>query len=195
MIRLAIDSDNLADLTADVDFIITYSDLIHDRAAFEAEHPGRQCVYIDRGNGDPEDKATIIDVETGAHTTSSLPGWYDRKAAAKHAYLTYYCDRSTLPAVQSVIGGRHMWRWIATLDGTLAIPGFIPWQSPDLIQILGEPRLGVHADLSLVLSPSWRPAPPAPKLASAMVHIQDAARDASKVASELAAAVNYLRQI
>jgi hypothetical protein len=195
MIRLAIDSDNLADLTADVDFIITYSDLVHDAAAFEAEHPGRQCVYIDRGNGDPGDKATIIDVETGAYNPSHLSGWYDAKAAAKLAYLTYYCNRATLPAIQAVIGGRHMWRWIAVLDGTIAIAGFVPWQSPDLIQLLGAPQLGVHADLSLVLSPSWHPAPPAPKLASAMMHIQDAGRDASKAASELAAAVNYLRQI
>lgn len=195
MIRIALDSDQLPELSAQVDFLITYSDLVHDAAAWEAEHAGRQCLYIDRGLGDPAGKATIIDVERGAHVPANIPRWYDEKAAAKLSYLTYYCDRSTLPQVQAVIGGRHMWRWIAVLDGTVAIAGFVPWQSPDLIQVLGAPQLGVHADLSLVMSPSWHPAPPAPKLASAMVHIQDAARNAVQAGSELTVAADYLRQI
>lgn len=159
IIRTALDSDQLDALNQPVDFVITYSDLVHDAAAFEELHKGKQVVYIDRKNGDPGNKATIIDVEPGCYAPHEIPAWYDHKAAAKLPYLTHYSDRSDLPSVHAAIGSRHMWRWVATLDGTLAIPGFVPLQGPDLVQLIGADRVGVHADFSLVLSPSWRPAP------------------------------------
>lgn len=185
-IRIALDSDDLSVFGAPCDFILTYSDLVHDGVAFAAEHPGKQIEYIDRGMGDPGGKATIIDVETGAHTVASIPAWYDAKAAKHLPYLTYYCNRSTLPGVQAVIGSRHMWRWIATLDGTVAVHGFSPLQGPDLVQCTPAVHLGFHADLSLVLSPSWHPAPVSTHLGAAVLAAQNAGRDIAGAAAALA---------
>ena len=42
MWRTAIDSDVLSDLTAPADFHLTYSDIVPDPAAFEAERPRTQ---------------------------------------------------------------------------------------------------------------------------------------------------------
>lgn len=195
MIRLAVDSDNLSDLAVPVEFIITYSDLVTDPEAWEAEHTGRQCLYIDRGTGDPGNKASIIDVEFHAYTVADLAAWYDRKAAAKIPYLTWYASRNTIAPIQAVIGGRHMWRWVATLDGTVAIAGFPVWESPDLVQILGAPQLGVHVDLSLVLSPSWHPAPMDPKLAAAEVALQDGARGIVAAGDKLHTVMTLLRAL
>jgi hypothetical protein len=183
MIRTALDSDDLSAFSPHVDFILTYSDLVPDAAAFEAEHKGQRVVYLDRGNGDPGDKATIIDVERGTYNPSHVPAWYDYKAARKLPFLTYYCQRSTVAAVQAVIGGRHMYRHIATLDGSLNVPGFTLFESPDLVQAFPAAMLGIHADLSLVFCPTWRPAEPTAELAKALITTQDIARDLANAAA------------
>jgi hypothetical protein len=168
---------------------------VHDPAQFEAAHTGKQCIYIDRGMGDPQDKASIIDVEFHAYTVADLPGWYDRKAAAKVPYLTWYASRNTIAPIQAVIGGRHMWRWVATLDGTLAISGFPVWQSPDLVQILGSGQLGVHVDLSLVLSPSWHPAPADPRVHAAITALQEGGREVALAGDKLHTVMTLLRAL
>jgi hypothetical protein len=194
-IRIALDSDELSVFSAPCNIILVYSDLIDDAAGFERAHPGKQVAYIDRGMGDPGNKATVADVERYALRVADLAEWYDRKAAARLPYLTYYCDRSTLGSVQAVIGGRHMWRWIATLDGTIAIPGFVPLQGPELVQCLPSSMIGIHADLSLVLSPSWRPSPVSEDLAAALAGCQNTARDLASAAAALAAVQAKLRQL
>lgn len=168
IIRTALDSDQLDVFGHPVDFVFTYSDLVHDAATFEAQHKGKQVVYIDRKLGDPGDKASIIDVEFGAYQPHEVPEWYDRKAAAKVPYLTHYSDRNDLPAIHAAIGSRHMWRWVATLDGTIGIAGFVPLQGPDIVQIANQNMLGFHADFNLVLSPSWHPAPLSEHMAAAI---------------------------
>ena len=195
MWRTAIDSDVLSDLTAPADFHLTYSDIVPDPAAFEAERPRTQVKYIDRGLGDPGNKASIADVEFHALTVADLPAWYDRKAAAKVPYLTWYASRNSIPAIQAVIGGRHMWRWVATLDGTLVIPGFPAFESPDLVQILGSGQLGAHVDLSLVLSPSWNPSPVAAEVHAIQVAIQDANRAITGAGQQLHAAIELSRKL
>jgi hypothetical protein len=185
VIRTALDSDDLSVFKPPADFILTYSDLVIDAAAFEREYPGVQVVYIDRGIGDPDDKATIIDAETGAYRTDQVAEWYDRKAAKKAAYLTYYANRSNLLAIEADIGGRHMYRWVATLDGTIVIPGFSPLRGPDLVQTTSAAQLGFHADFSLVLNPGWHPSPDNPKLAQMNTIAADASRDLSMVAGRL----------
>lgn len=159
MIRTAIDSDDLTVFTYPADFILTYSDLVTDPAAFGAAHPSAQVVYIDRGLGDPGGKASIADVETGALSPADVPGWLDRKAAAGVQYLTVYMNRANRAAVDAAAGNRRPFRWVATLDGTLAIAGLTPLRAPSLVQFAGEQQTGIHADLSLVFNPGWHPSP------------------------------------
>lgn len=191
MIRLALDSDQPEHIPATVDFVLTYSDLVLNAHAFEQARPGQQVAFIDRGQGDPGDKATIIDVETGAYTPAHLPKWYDLKAKNGHRYLTYYCNRSTFPVANKALGGRQMFRWIATLDGTAHIDGFDPLGGPDLVQILGADSVGVHADMSLVLNPLWRPSPVPQMLKSALSDVNKAQHDVTA----LHAALNPLRAL
>jgi hypothetical protein len=194
-IRTALDSDDLSVFDPPADFILTYSDLVVDAAAFEREHPGRQVVYIDRGSGDPSNKATIIDVEPGAYRTDQVAEWYDRKTAARMAYLTYYANRSNLLAIEADIGGRHMFRWVATLDGTIVIPGFSPLRGPDLVQTTPAAQLGFHADFSLVMNPGWHPSPDNPKIAQMNTIAADASRDLTMVAGRLSSLEAMLKSM
>jgi hypothetical protein len=195
VIRTALDSDNLADFTTNVDFILTYSDLVTDAPAFEARYQHQQVVYIDRGTGDPGNKATIIDIEHGAYSAEHAPGWFDAKTRARLSYLTYYCSRSGINSVIAALAGRHMWQWIATLDGAVAIPGYSPLRSPDLVQCLPAAMIGIHADFSLVLSDAWRPAPTPARLATAMADLGNAARATQNAAAKIAGAETVLRTV
>ncbi len=159
MYRTALDSDHLDVFTYPADFILTYSDLVTDPQGFAAAHPGRQIVYIDRGLGDPGLKASIADVEKGALTLADMPAWLDERAARGVPYLTMYVNRSNLAAADAAVAPRKPWRWVATLDGTLAIAGLVPLRAPALVQFAGENLTGVHADMSLVLNGQWRPSP------------------------------------
>lgn len=193
-IRVALDSDDLGSLFHPVDIIMTYSDLVHDRVAFEAEHKGKTVVYIDRKAGDPDGKASIVDVEPGCYAPFEVAAWYDHKAAAKVPYLTHYSDRNDLPAITAGIGGRHMWKWVATLDGTVGINGFVPLQAPDIVQCLPAAKVGIHADLSLVLSPSWHPASIDAQVAAAQAAAAMVGRDINSAAAALASLRAHLSQ-
>jgi hypothetical protein len=192
MIRTALDSDQLDAFTPNVDFILTYSDLITDPRAFEAEHPGQQVRYIDRGLGDPDLKATIIDIERGAMTPAQLPAWYDERERLGRPYLTMYVNRSNLAAADAALQGRSINRWIATLDGTLHIDGFQPMHWPALVQFAGAAAIGIHADLSLVLSDGWNPSPVRQARAIAMNAIDAAMRSIKAAESQLATAGNEI---
>lgn len=158
-IRVMLDSDIIDDLTGHVEWLATYSDLVHDETAFaelKARFPNSDIILIDRGLGDPTDRASVIDIETGAHTIDDLPGWVERKKAKGVRYLTGYCDRSNLPGVLAIV--RHgLWHWVATLDGTTFIHGWNPLHGPAVVQILGADKLDVHADLSLIMEDGWHP--------------------------------------
>lgn len=176
MVRIMLDTDNLADLDGRFELLATYSDLVPDTAALaglRARFPDSEIVLIDRGLGDPTGQASIADIEPGALGAGALPRWVAEKKAAGIRYLTGYCDRDNLPGVEAI--ARHqIWHMVATLDGTCHIAGFTPMRGPAVVQILGEQQLGVHADLSLVLEDGWHPrdqpaaeaaqpaAPPAP---------------------------------
>jgi hypothetical protein len=140
-------------------FLLAYTDAVPDLPALQKQHPNSVVLLIDRGLGDPGKRATLIDIEQHAEMPSALPSWYDERAALGHQFLTAYCNRDTLPAVNAAGGGRHVWHWVATLDGTAHIDGYPPLQGPALVQILGAGQLGIHADLSLVLEDAWHPAP------------------------------------
>lgn len=159
MIRVMMDSSELSEVRDDVPLFATYSDLVPDLARLEAEHPHTTILLIDRGLGDPSGLASIADVETGALKISDYAGWLDRKHAAGVPYLTGYCDRANLAALDQAAGSRQHYRWVATLDGTCHIDGLEPLRSPAAVQILGAAAVGVNCDLSLVYDDTWHPVP------------------------------------
>lgn len=160
MIRVAIDTDVQSALTGHVQFLMTYSDQVHTHAALSTlqnTYPHSTIILVDRGLGDPTGLATIADVETGALKPSGLPAWHDRKHAAGLTMLTVYCNRQNLQACLAALAGRHMFVFVATLDGTVFVEGYDPLFAPDLVQILPASKVGRHADLSLVLADTWHP--------------------------------------
>lgn len=76
---------------------------------------------------------------------------------------TVYVDRSNLPAVQRELEGLAWHLWLATGDGTLyeathEIPGAIatvPMADLVAVQAWFAPAVGLHADLSVIVSESW----------------------------------------
>jgi hypothetical protein len=158
MIRLMFDSDVIADLPRNA-LAATYSDLIPDQAALtklKAEFP-LGLVLIDR-HGDPTGAASVLDVETSLHTPADIPGWLDRKKT-QGITGTVYCNRSNLAACDTAAGTRQHYRWIATLDGTMRIPGFPAGKSPAAVQFANEHMLGFHCDASVIWQDQWHPAP------------------------------------
>jgi hypothetical protein len=158
-IRVMLDSDVIGDLDGHCELVATYSDLATDYEALQDQFPHSVVVLIDRGLGDPTGRASVADVQTGAMTVDQFPAWYDRKHKAGVRYLTAYCNRSTLAALDAVLGNRKPYRWLATLDGTCHIDGFQPLHGPAAVQILGANSVGVHCDLSLVMEDGWHPTP------------------------------------
>ena len=87
----------------------------------------------------------VLDVESGAASPADVPGWCDRFNRPARRAPSIYCNRSTWPLVQQAVGGRQVDYWIATLDGTTAIPGAVAVQYIDL---------GAY-DESVIHDPSW----------------------------------------
>lgn len=159
MIRVMFDSDNIAALPRNA-MAATYSDLVPNQAALtklRSEFP-QGLLLIDR-HGDPTGQAVILDVETGLHSPADAPGWYDRQTKAGRTGLTIYCNRATLPAVNTAMGKRGFFRWVSTLDGTMHIDGFNPGHTPAAVQFANEQMLGFHCDASVVWEEQWHSAP------------------------------------
>ncbi len=179
MTRIMLDSDQVDVLVSHghaLDVAATYSDLLPDVgavAALRAKFPARvTLVLIDRGLGDPSGQASVLDVERGARIAGQIPGWYDAKEKAGVRFLAVYANRSNLAAVNAALGPRHAYRWVATLDGTCNITGYVPLRTPAAVQILPAARTGLHADLSLVFESSWHPDPGNTKLARDLLDAQ-----------------------
>lgn len=157
MPRCMLDTDDLSKLDGQFELLATYSDLVTDPAELESHFPDSLILYIDRGLGDPGNKATIGDFETGALTVADVPTFLDRKKAEGKKYPTCYSSRDPMDAITQAAAGRPFWRWIATLDGTLFIVGFKPLSGPAAVQILPSQKLDYHADFSVVLEDDWNP--------------------------------------
>ena len=194
MLRFALDSDDPNALDDSAHILLTYSDLIQDPKAWRDKHPGRACVLIDRGLGDPSGEASVWDVEKGALRVEQLPEKYDAAHERKVKYLTVYCSRDTLPAVATAMGRRNYWLWVATLDGSIAISGHTPLRGPAAIQCFSAEMLGIHADGSVVTEPSWNPTP---ALDGATRHVEalaTMAHSVSRLADNIDAAAHLAAQ-
>jgi len=159
MIRLMLDTDKPLGLTVTTGMLATYADLADAPLVAHLSRTHGHVVWIERGLGDPLGLATILDVEGGAVRPAQAPVWYDRRHAQGAKSLTVYCNRSTLAEVDTEMGPRNFYRWVARLDGISAVPGFTPGKSPAAVQIMGAAALGFHADASLVFQDAWQPTP------------------------------------
>lgn len=179
VIRVAIDSDTLSALTGHAEIIMTYSDLVTDEAAFRALYPHSTVLFIDRGLGDPGNKASIVDYEPGTVTLAQL---HDKIVAMNERgekFPTAYHDRADSADVHAALEGVHHYNGVATLDGTVFVPGDKPLFEPAFVQILPAGKVGIHADLSLVLMDSWNPTVPG-------VNTRVIARDVNQLISQAA---------
>lgn len=111
--------------------------------------------WIDRGLGDPMGLATIADIEPGALSVASGAARCKQWLAEGRHYVTAYHDRNDADAVTTALAGAAVYRWWATLDGTLRPgPGRV-----DAVQFAGAAELGFHADVSAVWNDAFRPLP------------------------------------
>lgn len=102
-------------------------------------------------------RGNCLDVEKGDATPAQAPGWIRARQAAGIRYVTIYCNRSTLPAVDRACHGLSYYRWVATLDGTLHIPGFTPLERPAAVQFANSTMAGANVDVSIVWEDQWHP--------------------------------------
>lgn len=109
--------------------------------------------------GDPS-SGNCLDVENGDASPDQLDAWAKARLAqgVPEENLAVYCNRSTLPAVLAATKV-HLYHWVATLDGTLVIPGYHPLVSPAAVQCIGADAAGANVDISLVFEDGWIPAP------------------------------------
>ena len=141
--------------------VATYADLLTPDLVKQF---GPRLIVIDRGHGDPLGLATVADIEPGlltvAQGVAKVKQWLNERRPGPAAYH----DRNDWAAVAAGLAGTPARHWVATLDGTCSPNG----QRPAAVQILGEAKLGFHADISIVWDDSWHPAPntmPTPEIA------------------------------
>lgn len=65
----------------------------------------------------------ILDVEQGCSAPSEVAGWVDRYQRPRFTVPTIYVNRANWPAVRQAVGSRQVDWWVATLDGTVSVPG------------------------------------------------------------------------
>jgi hypothetical protein len=140
--RLMYDSDQIATCLelarAGAPLVASYADLVTPAHLEAAKAAGSRLLAIDRGQGDPHQLARIGDFERGALKPSDAAGWWDQHQ--NRGSLTVYADRSTMPGLLRALGPhRPVWRWWATLDGTMRIPV----NPAAMVQFAGAAALGV----------------------------------------------------
>lgn len=164
MPRLMIDSDTpgvLLEPRFGGMLVATYADIITPELVAQL---GERLVVIDRGHGDPFNKATVADCEPGLLTVEESVARVRTWDAENRPYPTIYHDRVQWAAVNEAAKGLNVHHWVATLDGTLVPSGYYM----AVVQFAGENKLGFHADMSIVWDDGWHPqhsAVPAAELA------------------------------
>lgn len=189
-----IDSDQPDAIPGDAPIAATYADLIPDLAALtalERKREGRPLVLIDRGMGDPTGRASVIDVETGAHAAADIPAWWDKQNAAGIPWLTVYCTRDGLPGAHAQIGDRLAWLWVATLDGTAFVTAPAGARLAG-VQVLGAPALGYHADLSIITDGAWQPAAAVDRLRANLADMHGIVGQLTRTAEQLDTIYHHL---
>jgi hypothetical protein len=152
--RLMYDSDQIGvclELArAGAPLVASYADVITPAHLEAAKAAGSRLVAIDRGQGDPHQLARVGDFERGALTAIHAGAWWDEHQ--DRGPLTVYADRTTMPGLLRALGPkRPVWRWWATLDGTMRIAV----NPAAMVQFADANATGVHADCTVIYHPGW----------------------------------------
>lgn len=115
--------------------------------------------------GTAPDKAQVLDVENGAASAATAPGWIRNRRALVHTSLpTLYCNRSTLPglkrtcSVGGLVAGRDYQLWISTLDNTQHLADGTPLNTvPGVVACQYQGGMEAPYDLSVVYDDRWHP--------------------------------------
>ncbi len=151
MPQLMFDSDDPAVLELPIfndSRVATYADLL--TPAIVAKFGARLAV-IDRGHGDPMNRAHIADVERGVLTVEQGAAKIHQWVAEHRPYVTAYANRSNQPALKAALGSVDPFWWVATLDGTMNVQD----SYSSLVQFAGETAIGLHVDVSIVYHTGW----------------------------------------
>lgn len=153
MTSFMFDSDNpavLANPLFDGCRVATYADLLTTQILAQF---GARLVVIDRGHGDPMNRAHVVDCESGAVSVAEAGDKVRQWNSEGRGHVAVYCDRADWDAVLSACLPVKPYMWIATLDGTLDPDG--KW--PSAVQFDGETTIGIHVDVSVVYDETWVP--------------------------------------
>lgn len=164
--------------------IATYADLLTPSIVAAA---GGRLIAIDRGHGDPLNRATIADIEPGLLSVAEGADKIHQWIAEKRPWPTAYHDRALSAEVSAALSGVPYSTWLATLDGTIDPPGF----AATAVQFAGAAQVGFHADVSIVWNDAWNPIP-AGLAASVVKAVKDRALNAELAMTSLAQAVSAL---
>jgi hypothetical protein len=130
--------------------VATYADLLMPEIVTRF---GSRLAVIDRGLGDPMQKAHIVDIESVAYTVESGAALIKEWVKKGRLFPTVYVNRDNWAAVMQACLPVKPYEWVATLDGSLQPNG----RFPHLTQFAGEQALGLHADVSVVWDEGWLP--------------------------------------
>lgn len=130
--------------------VATYADLLTPSIVAKF---GPRLAVIDRGLGDPMNRAHIVDIEPGALSVGAGATRIHQWAAEGRPFPTVYVNRENWDQVLAACLPVRPYAWVATLDGTLNPNGTFP----HLTQFAGADKLGLHADVSVVWDEGWLP--------------------------------------
>lgn len=130
--------------------VCTYADLLTpELVAFFGPRLG----VIDRGHGDPLNRAHIVDVESGALTVEQGAETMKKWLSEGRQYVTGYVNRSNRTSLAELMPTSGWTLWVATLDGTMDVnDGYT-----GMVQFAPETVIGKHVDVSVVFHEWWLP--------------------------------------
>ena len=128
--------------------VATYADLLTPQIVAKF---GRRLAVIDRGHGDPMNRAHIVDVERGVLSIEQGAAKVKTWVAEHRPYVTAYVNRSNRPAMKAALGSIDPFWWEATLDGTMNVQD----SYTAMVQFAGESAIGLHVDVSIVYHTGW----------------------------------------
>lgn len=128
--------------------VATYADLLTPQIVAKF---GRRLAVIDRGHGDPMNRAHIADVERGVLSIEQGAAKIKQWVAEHRPYVTAYVNRSNRDAMKAALGPVGPYWWVATLDGTMNVGD----SYTAMVQFAPEASIGLHVDISVVYHTGW----------------------------------------
>jgi hypothetical protein len=149
--RTGEDSTTAADITGQPAFVGGYVNGLYKWADADwTRFPHSHRVEFNV-TGDPS-IGNAIDIERGDATPADGPPWWDNRTKAGVANLAVYVNQGNLATVRQLMGGRHYFLILATLDGRN-----VPYPGVAAVQWEGQAQTGQHHDTWTVWDDHWYP--------------------------------------